>query len=399
MEFGDDIDAGWLIEAEQPSYRLRFAPALERRFEAEVADDRCRRLITQNWIGLAIYLAFTIGDFILIRDVFWVSVALHLCIMTPIMIGVNATLATRPPVWLREGLLASGIVLAVMAILGLMLASHSPLRTSEHISVVLVILFATMVQRIRFGYVVAACAVSAILYVAALSQLTEGAPWERKAVAGAVFCGVVLFSIIGCWNLEREQRSNFLLRLRDRYRNRELEALSRRDPLTGVGNRLALEEALARALPSASSHHPTAVLLFDCDHFKSFNDDNGHLAGDACLRRVAEIITANVNGGSVYRFGGEEFLVLLGGAALGEAREVAERVRRAVADASIKRVRTSEDRVMTLSAGVAAAPLSETEAIRGLVADADLALYAAKHGGRDRVCVASDALGTSQRAA
>ncbi len=398
MEPEGSIGAEELDGSYRPSWRLRFAPALEQCFESTLATDRCRRLVMQNWIGLAIYLAFMAGDWLLIRDVFWVSVALHLCVMTPTMVIINAIIARRPPVWLREGLLASGIVVTTAAILSLMLASRSPLRTSEHISVVLVILFATMVQRIRFGYVVVACLASAGLYVAALSQLTEGAPWERKAIAGAVICGVVLFSIIGCWNLEREQRSNFLLRLRDQARHRELEALSRRDPLTGAGNRRALDEELARCMPDGLSKF-TAVLLFDIDHFKSFNDAHGHLAGDACLRQVAEIIAANVRFGSVYRFGGEEFLVMLEGADLVEACTVAERVRQAVAAASIARERMNNEAVVTLSAGVAAAVLSETETIRHLVADADLALYAAKRGGRDQVRAAPPVATLPQRAA
>ena len=382
MQPAGNIAEEELDRATQATWRLRFAPPLERLFEDEAAIDRCRRLVLQNWVGLAIYLVFTLGDWILIPDVLWISVALHLCVMTPIMVVINAIIARGPPVWLREGLLASGTVLATAAVLGLMLASRSPLRTSEHISVVLVILFATMVQRIRFAYVLVACVLSCALYVAALSQLTEGAPWERNAIAGAVFCGVVLFSIIGCWNLEREQRSNFLLRLRSRIRHRELEVLSRRDALTGAGNRRALDEALTRCLPTSHAL-PTAVLLFDIDHFKSFNDVNGHLAGDACLRSVAAIIAANVRDGAVYRFGGEEFLVLLEGVELAGACAIADRVRAAVAGAAVPR--TSDSIVVTLSAGVAAAVLSETETIRHLLADADLALYAAKHGGRDQV--------------
>lgn len=385
MEAAGDIDAAELDDTAAPSWRLRFAPGLERRFEQEVAADRCRRLVFQNWIGLAIYLVFMAGDWLLIRDIFWLSVGLHLCVMTPVMVAINAVISRRPPVWLREGLLAAGIVLATVAILGLMLVSHSPLRTSEHISVVLVILFATMVQRIRFGYVAVACVVSGALYIAALTQLTEGVPWERKAIAGAVFCGVVLFSIIGCWNLEREQRANYLLRLRDRLRARELEALIRRDPLTGAGNRRALDEVLARCLPAGPGASCKAVLLFDIDQFKRFNDVNGHLAGDACLRRVADLIAANVRDGSVYRFGGEEFLVLLEGVELAGACEVAERVRHAVAEARIERERASDVLVVTLSAGVAAAVLSPAVTIRHLVADADMALYAAKRGGRDQV--------------
>ena len=390
MEPAGDIGSQELDDASRPSWRLRFAPALERRFEDEVAAGRCRRLVMQNWIGLAIYLAFLAGDWILIRDIFWVSVALHLFVMSPIMVALNAILARCPPVWLRESLLALGIILATSVILGLTLVSRSPLRTSEPTTIVLVILFATMVQRIRFGYAVAACVVSAVLYVVAALQLSASGSWERESIVGAVFCGVVLFSLIGCWNMEREQRTNFLLSQRNRIRQIELETLSRRDPLTGAYNRRALDDALVRC-SAAGNAFSMAVLLFDIDHFKSFNDVNGHLAGDACLRRVAEVIAANVRDSNVYRFGGEEFLVLLESVDLAGACAVAERVRQALAAASIPRERAADSSVVTVSAGVAAAVLNEAETIRHLVADADLALYAAKRGGRNQVRSASAA--------
>lgn len=386
-EVGEElIDA-----ATKASWFLRFPSHIEQRFEREVSEDRCRQLVVHNWVGLAIYLAFLAGDFLLVRDIFWFSVFLHLCVMAPIMVAVNAVIAREPPVWLREGLLAVGIVLAVVAILVLTLVSRSPLRTSEHISVVLVILFATMIQRMRFGYVVVACLMSAVLYIAAVSHLNEGAPWERKVVACAVFCGVILFSVIGCWNLEREQRSNYLLRLRDRIRHRDLEALSRRDPLTGAGNRRALDEALARCGEGNIAPRSTGVLLFDIDRFKSFNDANGHLAGDGCLRQIAALIGTEVreDADRHYRFGGEEFTVLLEGVTLAEACVIAERIRSAVEAAAIPRERDG-DEVVTLSAGVAVAVLGATTDVRSLMAAADAALYAAKRGGRNRVCAAPD---------
>lgn len=380
-----------LIEAATiSSWFLRFPAHVEARFEREVSAERCRRLVAQNWIGLAIYVAFLAGDWLLVRDIFWFSVFLHLCVMTPIMVGVNAVIRREPPVWLREGLLAVGIVLAVVAILGLTLASRSPLRTSEHLSVVLVILFATMVQRMRFGYVVATCLTSGVLYVATVSHLGQDAPWQRQAVASAVFCGVILFAVISCWNLEREQRSNYLLQLRDRVRNSELEALSRRDPLTGAGNRRALDEALGRCGGGAAGRRSTAVLLFDIDHFKSFNDANGHLAGDACLRYIASLIGAEVRDGvdRHYRFGGEEFVVLLESVDLAGACGIAERIRTVVRGAAIARDREGGGTV-TLSAGVAVAFLETDLERHALLAAADGALYAAKRGGRDRVCSAS----------
>lgn len=370
----------------QRRWRLAFAPPLEARFEADTQEGRCRRLIRQNWIGLAIYNSFLLGDWLLIHDIFVVSAVLHLLVMSPIMGAVNVIISRRPSPWFRETVLAGGIVLGTAAILGLTLLSRSPLRSSEHLSCVLVILFATTVQRIRFRYVAAACLVSLILYVAALVPFAAH-DWARVVVADAVFAGAVLFSLIGCHNLEAELRLSYLLQLRDKLQHEELEAISNRDALTGVGNRRALDRALERLRPTAgrAGGGDLAVLIFDIDHFKAFNDVHGHLAGDDCLRHVAALVGSDVRLGMdrVFRFGGEEFVVLLEGTSLEEAMAVAERIRAGVERLAFRRDRDSAG-VVTVSIGVAAGPLSEAGAA-DIIADADTALYAAKHGGRNQV--------------
>ena len=368
------------------SWRLSFPAELEALFEAETVDTRCRTLIRHNYLGLAIYNAFLVGDWFLVGDIFSVSLFLHLLVMTPIMGLVIGTIARRPPAWVRESILAGGIVLATMAILGLMLYSRSPVRSSEHVSVVLVILFATMMQRIRFPYVAVAGIVSCILYVAALAATLQNP--ARMGVADAVFVGVVLFSLIGCYNLEYEQRMGYLLALRDRFRNAELEMVSRRDALTGIGNRRALDHAIARRQPTGANERsePTAVLLIDIDHFKLFNDVNGHLSGDVCLSRVAALIGADLRLGrdDVFRFGGEEFLVLLDACTLAQAVVVGERIRGAVEAAAIERG-AAQAGVMTVSVGAAVGVIGREASLPDIIAAADRALYVAKSDGRNRV--------------
>ena len=379
------------------SWRLAFPAPLEARFEADVANERCRKVIRHNYVGISIYNAFLLGDWFLVHDIFAVSVVLHLLVMTPIMGLVIAIVSRRPPVWLREGLLAGGIVLGTMAILGLTLYSRSPLRSSEHLSVVLVILFATMVQRIRFRYVAVAALVSLALYVAALAAFVHHDP-ARMGVADAVFAGVVLFSLIGCYNLEYELRMSYLFGLRDRLRNEELDAISRRDALTGVGNRRALELAMKRHTGATAEATPsTALLLIDIDLFKTFNDDNGHLTGDICLSRVAGIIADDTRLGAdrVFRFGGEEFLVLLEHSTLAEAVAIGDRIRLAVESAAISRGPTQPG-VITVSVGAAAGLARERQGMVDLVADADRALYAAKHAGRNQVQAAGTDAAPSQ---
>lgn len=368
-------------------WRLRFPQKIEARYEADVGDDRCRSIIRQNCVGIVIYNAFMLGDWLLVRDIFLESVILHLAVMTPIMGLVNYIVGRRPAAWLREGVLALGIMLGTCAILALMLLSSSQLRNSEHTSVVLVILFATMVQRIRFRFVLATCLGSLALYIAALTCIAETVP-ERQIMAGAVFAGVILFALIGSYNLEHEHRTAYLLGLRERLRNKELEAISCRDALTGMGNRRALDQAIERGRTSGvlGCTRPTAVMLFDVDFFKAYNDANGHLAGDACLKRVGLLIAEHLRLGpeNVFRFGGEEFLVLLENTSRAKAIDIGEQIRAGIEAAAISREALSQS-VVTVSVGVAAACVSPERTIEALIEDADRALYLAKRSGRNQV--------------
>lgn len=159
------------------------------------------------------------------------------------------------------------------------------------------------------------------------------------------------------------------------------------DPLTGLLNRSSLESRAVEIEEQARlSGGPVSLVLLDLDGFKRVNDTHGHERGDAVLRDVAYEIRKSLRSFElVYRIGGEEFLVLLPGVWLSEAVEVAERVRRAVADAR------PGDLDISISAGVATgagAALRYAQLFR----DADHALLDAKRGGRDRVEVAGELL-------
>jgi diguanylate cyclase (GGDEF)-like protein len=167
--------------------------------------------------------------------------------------------------------------------------------------------------------------------------------------------------------------------------NEQLLEDSRRDPLTGMRNR----RALAEELPGLEARHiesgePLAVALCDVDHFKAYNDEMGHLAGDQALRAIAVTIRGALRVEDMaYRFGGEELLILLPGTSAPEAAAAAERVRAAVEAVALPHP-SGNGGVVTVSIGVAAG-------YGGLLARADGALYEAKRGGRNRVVVATDA--------
>jgi two-component system cell cycle response regulator len=168
--------------------------------------------------------------------------------------------------------------------------------------------------------------------------------------------------------------------------NRELFAMSRRDPLTRLGNRLRLREDLETLGAQAQRYgHSYCAMLCDVDFFKAHNDTYGHLAGDEVLKRVADVISENLREGDIaYRYGGEEFLMILPEQSLESGVSIADRLRRAVEDLRIPHEKNPPG-VVTISLGVAGLPAGEPKSADALIKEADEALYRAKESGRNRV--------------
>jgi diguanylate cyclase (GGDEF)-like protein len=163
------------------------------------------------------------------------------------------------------------------------------------------------------------------------------------------------------------------------------------DPLTGLGNRRRMEEDLATAHARAlRTDRPYGVALFDIDHFKRYNDHYGHLAGDQVLRRVALCFDKTVRAGEcIYRYGGEEFLLILPECSVDGARAAAERLRLAVSDLLLPHdARPTTPPVVTLSGGVSCWTPGSVLSGPDLLQQADMALFAAKSAGRNCVQVA-----------
>lgn len=169
--------------------------------------------------------------------------------------------------------------------------------------------------------------------------------------------------------------------------NERLRESSLRDGLTGVYNRRYFDAEFASMLAECrSAGHPFGVLVADIDHFKRVNDEAGHLVGDDCLRLAAATIEMVVGQrGSVIRYGGEEFVVLLPDAIQETLTMIAEAIRVAVARNSLDNNGTSIP--LTISIGVAMCKSSETVESTTLLQRADEAMYQAKHQGRNRVVV------------
>lgn len=169
-----------------------------------------------------------------------------------------------------------------------------------------------------------------------------------------------------------------------------LETLAIEDSLTGLANRRRFDERLkeewARAYRDRSS---LALLMIDVDHFKAYNDEYGHPAGDACLRLVAKVIAAETQraGDLAARYGGEEFAMLLPNTDAAGCARVGERIRNAVHQAGLVHRSNPVAGCVTASIGGAACrpALERTAGVASLVEAADQALYAAKEAGRNRL--------------
>jgi diguanylate cyclase len=165
-----------------------------------------------------------------------------------------------------------------------------------------------------------------------------------------------------------------------------IRAESLTDPLTGLGNRKYFDRSIEMAVQTAIANgEPLSLMMFDIDHFKSFNDSYGHLTGDQVLRLVGMSLKQTIKGQDITaRYGGEEFVVVLPNTGLRQALTVADHIRRAVMAKELKKKSTGEilGRV-TISVGVSMLkPGDDTDA---LIERADACLYAAKRAGRNRV--------------
>lgn len=361
------------------SVRLAFPPPLERRYEAETRRARCRHLSLRLAIAVVMFDLFVINDAVMMPDMFALSVAMRFVVVTGLGIAVIALLRRDPRPFLREGAVSLFVLVAAALLTLLMLLSTAPYREHLTYGLLLVVMYAATVLRLRFPFTLAICAACFALHVVAIAELPGVAPQVALHTSGLVLA-TGLFALLACWSLEREERIIYLQGLAQQRQAEALDRLSLADPLTGCGNRRAIDRSLASL---ASSGEPIGVLIADIDHFKAFNDHHGHLAGDDCIRRVASIL--GETGGSraeLYRFGGEEFLVLLRGADSDEAAAMAEAMRRAVATARIAHGALPPEGVVTVSFGVAAGPAERT---RHLIDEADAALYRAKRGGRNRI--------------
>ena len=385
--YEDDVECA--LEG-QPRW-LYFPARLEQLFEHETQHARSSHLVAVGilWIALGIFVALILpaGEG---PVPFGMNPAIRLGVVTPILIATLFAIwwGVRP--FVRELLMMTACIIAPASMmLGVMLHPGNDLGANRG-ALTIILLFITVVVRLRFWFAAIACFTLVTLQVGLPLAFHVAVPGN-----GVLSLITIAATLTANYTLEREYRLNYLQRLRARIQGAQLSAmveqlhdLSQRDPLTGLANRRALDSLLEEL---CSQRQRFAVILVDVDGFKAFNDCYGHQVGDDALRRVGAMLRASLRFTTdrIARMGGEEFAIVLPQTALDAARTMAERMRRSILELQIPHVESPTGSVISISAGVSVSDgnSSSTE----VVAAADKALYRAKSSGRNRVEVASAA--------
>ncbi len=382
---------------------LKFAGALEQQFTQDTAEARRRHFLISGLISLVVYNGFLLVDFLMARDVFWVAVQLRLFLFTPAAV-ISLYSFWDPKGWASRlipaeyaelAVLSSGLI-AAASLAYILSITHSEFAHFYHVGFIVVIMYGNVVQRLRFWNALLFSMAMLGIHVAGI-LLLDNFPQRLLSPIISLVSATTMATLIANYMMERDERINYLLTIKERGLVRELSGvherlkqLSRSDGLTGLFNRRHFQEYYQHVWERAQyDQSPVSVLMIDVDHFKKYNDRYGHPAGDECLRQVASVLEAQVRrpGDLVARYGGEEFIAVLPNTDADAAAAVAERVRQAIGALNMRHEASPTHPVVTLSVGVASCQADFLLKSTALLTASDEALYQAKNTGRNRVSV------------
>ncbi len=358
-----------------------------------------RKVATRRglWIAVVAYLGYSLTDYLFIADV------ARSTITARFIVGLGA-LCILEFLLRRKAMantidVASAISVSTGYLVWLVMAQMTEDRAAFSYYMVFGAIFMMSVNlffRFRSSVAIASSAANMIIFIGALCVFAPMA-FTHKLIMGAFCISCFIFTAYVNLELNKERYKVFLNALEASLqqaaadeRGNALLHLSNTDSLTGLENRRAIDQRLRdywqRWLNDGASF---AVLLIDVDYFKHYNDCYGHQQGDQCLVTISEHLqqTASSCGAVIGRYGGEEFIVIKSASSIDDMKELAEAIRRGVAEMALPHQhRRDGTPIITVSVGVSHTR-SEIKQVDKVVHEADRALYAAKAGGRNVVAV------------
>ena len=323
-------------------------------------------------VGAVFVAVFGLLDLLLAGDALGFCLGVRFGVMLPAVLAGLVVLSRAGAEQRGTAAQLVPTVIAGFGVIAMTQALPAPADDQYYAGLIVVLVFGHAVTTTRFVHVTAATALIIVAY--AVVEAMDGV--DTALISNLFFLVAAELALMaGSYLQERQQRQIHVQTHRLQALSGELEEQALLDSLTGLGNRRALDRALALQRAEAQRYAvPATLLLADLDHFKRINDEHGHPRGDAYLvafaRRIASILRET---DQAFRYGGDEFLVLLAHTTVEEAVTVAQRVLLAAQDVSLE---LGVDG-LGVSCSVGLAPLS-TEADVDPLSAVDGALYAAK---------------------
>lgn len=394
----------WLTR-ESSGHRVfpKFNPHLERRYAADVHRDRRGYNSLVALIGALLFTVSCGVNAFIHSGVLYLSIVLQVLVFTPLYLAfliADRRFFLSPLVYYSA--LTGGLVLATVISGILLINGRMPSIALQLLSISFVLGFGNQVLRLPFRHAAASTLLCLTVYELCVFGASTLEGWERLVVTlNGLAIGSA--SLLGNFLFNRETRRFFLLNQRDQLdqitlaaENSELKLRSHTDPLTLAPNRRYFEELFPVAMDSARLNRaPLALLMFDVDNFKHYNDHHGHVAGDDALRQIVQAVQSKLRRDSdrITRYGGDEFAVIVPGSDLEDAAHVAERIRHCVEALQLNILSKGDlSGVLTVSVGIAAMAHDDNVRPEHLLKLADERLYRAKRDGRNTICYTDDGI-------
>ena len=341
-------------------------------------------LFQVNLLALLAFWSFWIADYFVLPDIASLSLYVRTLAVSIFLIFACLTFKFCKKIqWLDLYLPYTTIVATCLWFFILSHSNDHDVITFQYASVIFILLANIGVQ-VRFlpslipSFIIATMTCLGVYY-ASKQDLHE------LFIFSFAYFPIFMFSLYIGWNSTYKNRQTFLNRLLDENSRRYLNQMAHTDALTGLNNRRYFDQLATQHMELAQEkQYLLYLLLFDVDHFKKINDGYGHDVGDQILKGIAEICSQNTRQQDVLaRFGGEEFIMLLPNTSEQDAYMIAQRIRRKIAEHDFQT--PNQQHIKTsISIGVAEF-LPNRHDLRSLIKCADMALYTAKHQGRNCV--------------
>jgi len=357
--------------------------SLEHEFHSYHKDQIFKFLLQVNILAQCAYVFYSIADWYILADIGLLAVWLKLSYTALISLVTILIYTFSQSLKLFDLMLPLSIIGAAAIWFYLLNLSHSPDTPIYLYASLIFVVLANLCVQIRFiPAVIISLIISAVIYTGVYCVVN--ADWHQIKLFSLIYTPVFMFSLYISWTSTQKSKMLFLHSKLDEINCQALNIIAHPDVLTGLHNRRQFTQLAEQEIQSAQKFaHPICLLMFDVDEFKKINDSYGYDIGDQVLQQIAETSSNILRANDVLaRFGGEEFIMLLPRAHLEQTRQIAERLRKAIANSHLS---TDDGTKLqyTISIGIAEFSVQNPD-LNSVIKRADDALYQAKKNGRNQ---------------